>query len=803
MDRFICIHGHFYQPPRENPWLEAVETQDTAFPYHDWNERVTVECYEPNATSRILDPRDRIVRILNNYASMSFNFGPTLLSWLEQGAPHTYAAVIDADRASRERFSGHGSAIAQVYNHMILPLANGRDKRTQVRWGVRDFEFRFGRAPEGMWLPETAVDIDSLEALADSGIAFTILEPHQAARKRKISEKEWHEANGNVDPTMPYRCTLPSGRSIVIFFYDGPISRAVAFEKLLARGETFAERLASAFSDARRKAQLVNIATDGETYGHHHRYGEMALAYAVQYIEDHKLARITNYAEFLSLHPPTQEVEIAERTSWSCPHGVERWRKDCGCNTGTPQGWNQRWREPLRNALDWLRDQVTAIYEREGGKVLRDPWAARDEYVDVILDRSETSLERFFSHHAIENVSITSALNLLEMQRNAMLMYTSCGWFFNDISGIETIQIMAYAGRVIQLAEELSGTQLEPEFTSRLSQAQSNLPENGTGRDIYVRDVVSARLDLRRAAAHYAVASLFDNFDDEARVYCYDVVRRDFEIEKAGRARAAVGSITVRSIITHEEARFDFAVLHLGETELTGGVRAATDDYEHIKKELLETMEPGSIPAVIRLLDQHFGETTVSIRSLFRDAQRRIFNLLCNATLQEAESAFRQLHARYDPLMRFHTRLGIPVPKVLQTAAEFDLNVQLRKLVEDENPPLPEIEALLREAQEERVSLDPMTLLAIEQAVNRAAESFSERPDDLDRLETYEALVTIVRAAQLRVSIRRPQNSYYQMMRSVRPAIAASGDGSRDAERWLQLFDSLGEKLSISREAAQ
>ena len=803
MDRFICIHGHFYQPPRENPWLEAVETQDSAYPYHDWNERVTVECYEPNATARILDTLDHIVRIVNNYNSISFNYGPTLLSWMEHGAPQTYASIIDADRSSRERFSGHGNAIAQVYNHMIMPLANDRDKRTQVRWGIRDFEFRFGRAPEGMWLPETAVDINSLEMLAEAGIAFTILEPNQAARKRKIGDKDWVDAKGRIDPTMAYRCHLPSGRSIAIFFYDGPISRAVAFEKLLARGETLAHRLVDAFSDARRKAQLVNISTDGETYGHHHRYGDMALAYAIQYIEENKLARITNYAEFLQFHPPTHEVEIVEQTSWSCAHGIERWRSDCGCSTGAGANWNQRWRAPLREALDWLRDRVNEIYEREGVKVLQAPWTARDAYIDVVLDRSDTSVDNFMSRYLLQGSSVVAALKLLEMQRNAMLMFTSCGWFFNDISGIETLQILAYAGRVVQLAEEVSGVQLEPELVSRLAAAASNLPEHGTARDIYLRDVAPARLDLRRVASHYAVASLFDNFDDKARVYCYDINRRDFDIEKTGRARVAVGSITVRSIITREEASFDFAVLHLGETELTGGVRNAGADYDDMKKMLLDTMEPGGIPSIIRLLDLYFAETGVSIRSLFRDAQRRIFTLLCNATLEEAESAFRQLHARYDPLMRFHTRLGIPVPKVLQTAAEFDLNVQLRKLIQVENPSLPEVETLLREALEERVSLDAPTLMAMEKAVNRAAERFRERPDDLDRLETFEALVSLVRGADLRVSMRKPQNYYYQMLRNVRPAIAASSNGSRDAERWLLMFDALGDKLNVSREAVQ
>jgi alpha-amylase/alpha-mannosidase (GH57 family) len=793
--RFVTIHGHFYQPPRENPWLEAVETQDSAYPYHDWNERITTECYEPNASARILDENDRIKRIFNNYASISFNFGPTLLSWIESAAPETYAAILEADRVSRQRFSGHGGALAQAYNHVILPLANERDQRTQVRWGLCDFERRFGRKPEGMWLPETAVDVASLEALAAEGIAFTILEPHQAARWRRIGSVEWY--SGHIDPTVPYLCHLPTGARIAIFFYDGPISRAVAFEQLLARGENFAHRLAGAFSGGR--TQLVNIATDGETYGHHHRFGEMALAYALHLIDTQKLAKITNYGEHLAHHPPQHEVEIVENTSWSCAHGVERWRGDCGCSGGGGAGWNQQWRGPLRSALDWLRDEAAAIFERHGARVLRDPWAARDAYIEVILDRSDATVERFLDEHRMQHAALSTqhTLELLELQRNAMLMYTSCGWFFSDISGIETVQVLHYAGRVIQLAEKISGAELERQFCDRLAPARSNVPDRGTARDIYEREVIPARLDLTRVAAHYAVLSLFDHFDDEARVYCYDVLRHDFEIHKAGRARLAIGAIEVRSAITRESARFELAVLHLGETELTGGVRFTREgsDYEAIRRELAESMEPGGIPTLIRLLDHHFGRIPISIRSLFRDEQRRILNELLDATLAEAESAFRQLHERYDPLMRYHSRLGIPVPKVLQTAAAFDLNLQIRRMLEREDPPLAEIEARLREAVDEAVTLDETALLAFKQALERAAERFHERAEDLDRLEVLETLVTIVREAKLNVDLRRVQNRYYKMRTSLDGAPPPSA-----APEWLQLFDSLGEKLAIAAE---
>jgi len=806
MDRSICIHGHFYQPPRENPWLEAVETQDSAHPYHDWNGRITAECYEPNATSRILDSLDRIKRIVNNYASISFNFGPTLLSWLQTEWPGTYAAVIEGDRMSRERFAGHGNAIAQAYNHTILPLANSRDKRTQVLWGLRDFEFRFGRKPEGMWLPEAAVDIDSLEALAAQEIAFTILEPHQARRIRRIGEQPWNDATGNFDPTQAYRCLLPSGRFIDLFFYDGIISRAVAFENLLARGEDFANRVVGAFGGAARP-QLVHIATDGETYGHHHRFGDMALGYAIQYIEKNQFAGITNYALFLAEHPPVHEVEIRENTSWSCAHGVERWRSDCGCKTGAGAGWNQRWRKPLREALDWLGGECALVFEESGSKLFRDPWQARDEYIDVILDRSPENVERFLKRHSLaggDSASSTQAsLELLEMQRNAMLMFTSCGWFFNDLAGIETVQVLSYAARVIQLIELITRRDLEREFTTRLAEAQSNVPEKGNGRDIWEREVLPVRADLRRVAAHYAVLSLFDNFDDQMAIYCFDATRHDFEVQKNGRARLAVGSVTVRSRITFEEARFDFAVLHLGETELTGGVCAARspEEYAAIKRELREAMQPGGIAGIIRLLDTFFAETSLSIRALFRDEQRRIFNLLCNTTLEEAESAFRQLHERYDPLMRFHTRLGIPVPKVLQMAAEFDLNVQIRRLVDEDNPPLPVIESRLREAKDEQVTLDETTRMALKAAIDRASMRFKDRPEDLERLEAFAALVKLVHDAGIDVDMRSAQNDYYLMRATIHPVFASSTAGTRAAGRWLSLFDQLGEMLNVRAEA--
>jgi len=785
-----------------------VELQDSAYPYHDWNERITAECYAPNASSRILDAQDQIVEIVNNYASISFDFGPTLLSWLERSAPETYRAVIDADRESGERFSGHGSAIAQAYNHIILPLANSRDRRTQILWGIRDFEQRFGRFPEGMWLPETAVDIESLEILAEQGIRFTVLEPHQAARIRLIGDENWSDVSGGrIDPSMPYKAVLPSGRSIALFFYDGPISRAVAFENLLSRGEYLAHRLTSAFAAHRDRPQLVNIATDGETYGHHHRRGDMALAYALHTIESHGLARLTNYGEFLELHPPTHEVEIVENTSWSCIHGIERWRSDCGCRTGGEGSWNQQWRAPLRAALDWLRDELMILFEQQAAPLLASPWEARDRYIDVVLDRSDTAIHSFLhsqATHALSASEIVRTLMLLEMQRHALLMFTSCGWFFNELSGIETIQVLQYAGRALQLASDLGAQGLAEGFRARLEKAKSNLSEQGNGAQIYERLVMPAMVDMQRVGAHHAVSSLFEMPRPKQMVYGYEVTTRDFSQFEIGRSKVALGRVEILSEITRETVDLTFGVLYLGDIHLTGGLRLhrGEDAYLELKKELSRTMSAAEFPPIMRLLDKHLSDSPVSFKSLFHDEQRRILNVICDATFAEAEAAFRQLHDRYVPLMRLHTDLGIPLPRALNVAAEFDLNLQLRRAFEREDLPISHIESLLTKARNETVTLDDATLsYTLKKNIGDLVDRFVTQPDSMDMLRRLEAVASLVRQLPFDVDLWKVQNAYYRMRQLMVPdfeSLAQQGDES--AEVWLDEFGRLGEKLSMRLE---
>jgi alpha-amylase/alpha-mannosidase (GH57 family) len=808
--KYLCIHGHFYQPPRENPWFDTIEVQDSAYPFHDWNERVTAECYAPNAASRILDNKGRIVNIVNNYSRMSFNFGPTLLSWLEDREPEVYAAILDADRLSRARFSGHGSAMAQAYNHMIMPLATKRDKVTQVLWGLADFRRRFGREPEGMWLPETAVDVEALEVLASCGLAFTVLAPHQAGRVRKRGDRAWQDVTGaRVDPSRAYEARLPSGRRLALFFYDGPISQAVAFERLLSSGATFLERLSSGFSDARGWDQLMHIATDGETYGHHHRFGDMALAWVLDRVEREKAFRLTNYGELLESHPPTHEVEILPNTSWSCAHGVERWRSDCGCSTGSHVGWRQTWRGPLRRALDWLAEALAPVFEERAGALLKDPWAARDAFIDVVLDRSDFSVDSFLTrygarpHTAAERQTV---LELLEMQRHLMLMYTSCGWFFDDISGIETVQVLQYAGRAIQLGQKLTAESLEPQFLTMLAEARSNVVEHDNGAAIYQRLVKPAMADLRAVAAHHVLGLLFNGRETRASEYGHRIEVGDLRRLDAGRARLALGRLAVTSQVTGESADLCFGVLHLGDHNLTGGVRTSDGEapYHGMIGEVTTAFSRGDLPAVLRLLDRYF-ELTYSLKSLIRDEQRRILATVLDSTLAETAQTYRKLYDSQAPLMRFLGDLKAPLPRVLKSTAEFVLNTELRHALAAEGLPLDRIHGLLDEARHFGIALDGEGLgFVLGRSLARLAVGLKANPRELKVLQALTGAVGIAVLLPFDVEVSLVQNAYFNLDPAlVAASRTAAEEGDSAAQDWLTCHQVLGELLHVQPPAAQ
>jgi alpha-amylase/alpha-mannosidase (GH57 family) len=824
--RYVCIHGHFYQPPRENPWLETVETQDSATPYHDWNERITAECYAPNGAARIVNAKNRIIRILNNYGRMSFNFGPTLLSWLEMNAGRVHRMILDADANSQKRFGGHGSAMAQVYNHVILPLASPRDRITQIRWGISDFKRRFQRMPEGMWLPETAVDTLSLELLADEGIRFVVLAPHQCARVRSMKDENgtqlsferslypesegWVETpNAAVDTTRPYLVRLSGNRSIAVFFYNGPLSRAIAFEGLLNDGDRFVQRLHEGFSAQNdHRGQLVHVATDGESYGHHHRLGEMALAWTLKRIESEGQAKLTNYGQFLEMFPPEYEAQIDENTSWSCAHGIERWRSDCGCSGGH-RGWNQQWRAPLRIALDVVRDGLAPLARQRAEGLFRDLDAARDAYIDVVLDRDET--ESFLAAHAVRELppaERVAALQLMELERNAMLMYTSCGWFFDEISGIETVQIMAYAGRALHLAERLfgkSGPALEADFLAVLEHAQSNIPSQSNGAEIYRHRIKEERVNLEQVAAHYAISSVFTTYGSRTRLFCYTIRRTQHRTVTSGHGRLLIGRASVRSNLTGERETIAFAVLHFGDQNITAAVKrygeqpsaktvAAHEAFQHEAK---TAMIRADLPAVIRAFDQYFPTPSYSIRSLFRDEQRRIVGLILQSTLSDVEAALASIYKNQASLLHFLSQTGLPRPEALTLAANFAIDAGLRHALESEPIDALQMRAWIELAQADQIPLDTVRLgYVADQKMKLAMINVqAEVVEQTERLATLENALLVARMLNelpFETNLWQAQNIWYDVWRRApHPAVP-------DPEAWLNGFHELGQFLRIS-----
>ncbi len=804
MNKYICIHGHFYQPPRENPWLEEIEFQESAYPYHDWNERITAECYAPNTASRILDSEDKIIEITNTYAKISFDFGPTLLSWMERQSPDVYEAILDADRLSMDNFSGHGSAVAQAFNHMILPLANKDDKYTQVIWGIKDFQKRFNRYPEGMWLPETAVDIETLEVLASLGIKFTILSHRQAKRIKKIGDTEnWVDATEEkIDPTMTYLCHLPSGQSINLFFYNGQIAQEVSFGKLLNNGEAFAKRLLSAFSDGDDHPRIVHIATDGETFGHHHRFGDMALSYCLHYIESNNLAKITNYGEYLEKHLPTHIVEIIEKSSWSCVHGIERWRDDCGCNSGTNPGWTQTWRKPLREAMDWLRDETISIYRSEASEYFEDPWNVRNEYIEVVLDRSRKNVEAFLKKHAIKKLSKEEkirVLKLLEMQRNAMLMYTSCGWFFDDISGIETVQIMQYALRTIQYVEDLQGLSLNSEYLKFLKEAKGNTSKDTL--DVYSMFVVPARSDLLRVGTHYCISSIFEEYPEDTKLFCYTAKSEKYDKIEAGKLRLATGKAKITSDITLEEKTICFAVLYLGYHNIDGGTKefAGEKDFSAMQNEIKEAFEKGITETIRLTVYKHFIGNIYSIWHLFKDEQKKILVQLFGLTCDEIETSYRQIYEKNYAIMNTFHGLHMKLPRPFFVATEYILNADIKEMFKEGSLYVVKLEELINEAKKWSIEIDTTTLGYVASAwLNSVMDKIHQQSEDLQLFEKIDKTLEILKPLSLSLDLWKAQNKYFSIGKNSYNTMkekAANGDSL--AKSWIESFFKLGNYLNV------
>lgn len=866
---YVTVHGHFYQPPRENPYLDAIERQPSAAPFHDWNERIHWECYRPNAFARVLNDRGEVVGIVNNYEYMSFNIGPTLMSWLERHDVEVYQRILEADVKSSERLHGHGNAIAQVYNHIIMPLANERDKYTQIRWGAEDFRSRFGRDPEGMWLAETAVDYATLEALVAEGIRFIVLAPSQSQRCRPLPthndpHPEWHEVGGSqIDPTRPYRCylkpkfstassplsTIPTnnGRSadvhadsteglpyIDIFFYDGPISRDMGFSDVVYNSHHFAGRIGAAVRGDHRPAQLISVATDGETFGHHKKGTEKTLAYAfIGEFPNHGWT-VTNFAHYLSLNPPTWEVELKSVTAWSCAHGVDRWQDDCGCG-GEGGVWHQKWRRPLRDALNWLRDQLIEVYEEYGKQLFSDPWQARDEYIQVIRDRSPANVSRFLNRHQTHKLTAVQqvdALRLLEMQRHALLMFTSCGWFFEEISRPEGTQILRYAARALELAGDVAGVQLEKGFLRHLGLAPSNVDTFKHGGEVYRQEVTTAQIGFQQVAAHYAITSLFANHKTpetrnsvavqdtaskqprqyQKRVYCYSANELDYQLQRMGSLTLVVGHLKLVSEITWESEHLVFAVLHLGGWDFHCCIQqfSGRRDYSELKEKLFAALQQASAAQTILVMTQLFREEAFSLQDLFAEERHRIMQLLSQETLTRLNQLYTQAYRdNYGVIMAFH-RDELAVPRELQVAAEIALGYRcmmtLRSLEQDITEPqtswnhIVELEAIATEAKHLRCQLNiPEGRQILEQLIVRSLWQLLHDPNgtvdaDIHRLEK---LIDVGYQLKLGISLHRSQELYFSCLHNqIASQCVISFDNDQDPNKCPHLLK-LGQKLAV------
>ncbi len=797
-NKYICIHGHFYQPPRENAWLETVEQQQAARPFHDWNARINFECYAPNAAARILNEQGYITKIRNNYNRISSNFGPTLLTWLERNDPTTYQLIQSADQRSMERFGGHGSLLAQVHSHLIMPLCNYRDKVTQVVWGIRDFEHRFGRYPEGMWLAETAVDVETLEILTSYGIQFTILAPRQAKAVRKAGANDWIPVHpGNLDTRRPYWCTLPNGRRIALFFYNGIVANEVAFNGLLNSGQQFSRRLLSEF-DANEVPQLMHIATDGESYGHHHRFGEMALADALNQIEQTAGVELTNYGQFLELYPPEWEVVIHEQSSWSCVHGVERWRNDCGCNTGGKPGWHQKWRKPLRESLDWLRDQLIPLYEKEAGRYLRDPWAARNDYIHIMLNRSEAGVQAFLDRNArrrLSDLEEVAVLRLLEMQRHALLMFTSCGWFFDEISGIETNQILQYALRCLDYAQDLLEVDLHAAFTRRLAAAPSNLHPNGAAS--YLQHVVPSRVNLERVAMHFAVSSLFTDDPASLDLFNYTASVQFFEKIEAGTPQLAAGCIDIRSRLTHAEKNFCFAVLYIGQQHIIGNISGSMSRsiFDAMFQRTSKAFKNANIGEVIGILQEYFGPEKFTLATLFADEKIKIIRDITEQSLLLADSNFRNVFNDNYQLMNALQDSDLPLPDAWYNIASYVLNEDLLRFFNGTDAPDPRhLQRILEDMKRWNVRFSDEEELqhAVGERVFREIMNVAEDQASLPRVRWLNAILNAIQSTGLKPVVWKSQNAFYMLLRGYR-----KGEWVFIDEDWKQAVGRLAELLKV------
>ncbi len=841
---FVVIHGHFYQPPRENPWTQSIPRQESAAPYHDWNERITSECYKPNTRSRVMDGHGHILSLENNFAHLNFNVGPTLFAWLEQHAPEVYRKILAADAQSCQQQQGHGNAIAQVYNHIMLPLANTRDAITQILWGIREFRHRFGRAPESIWLPETGINDETVNLLIEQGLKYVILSPTQAQSVRKIGEDAWHDVSGNgIDIAQPYRLfkkenasaasprkhapindphapelqenndeangteaiRYSSDQYIDAFFYDGGLSSEISFSHLLQNTNLFAQKIQEAAARSSAPRVLVHVATDGEIYGHHERSGDMSLAALLTNKLPSMQVEVTNYSRFLALCPPKMQVELkpgseeGEGTSWSCSHGVGRWYRDCGCAVDSPAGWNQEWRTPLREAFDLLRDGLAELFEEKGRTVLRDPWAARNDYIEYVLDPSDNTLKTFFERHAehpLNEEEQSLALRLLEAQKYSMFTYTSCGWFFNDVSGLEPVQNMRYAARAIQLVEGLAAPDLEANMLDALENAVSNMPQYGTGKTMYLNYVkpdiytperavnhllLTTQIQQKpssKASAKHPLKKLAGRQEHSVHIYALRCQKIQSWQELAGKSQAAAedasgeergngamfsGVIEAKDTMTKHASTLLFTTFDDANEQPVSYLKRLQNAEEAESFFAAISQRGSDAPQeAIRLLEQR-GLTRYTLNDLYHDDREQVFGHVLQEYAHHVEDHIETVYTESVELLDSLTKASLHVPAALHASVEFALTyhamIEMERLYSKEvgeySPAVlrATLEKILHLGNVHRLSLD-MGLLrnrltdALRQYIERLSRRFlslQNRGHDALDVKTWENFLTLLR----------------------------------------------------------
>lgn len=687
-----------------------------------------------------------ISRIVNNYRKLSFNVGPTLHRWLAANHPGVEALIRDADKASLSS-PGSGNAIAQAYHHVILPLASDRDLRTQVRWGISDFRYRYGRLPEGMWLPETAVNLRSLEALAEAGIRFTILCPHQCAAVRPPGGA-WRDMreDSRPDTSRAYRVELPSGRSIAVFFHEDSIARDMAFGTLLDNGDRLAERIAAALPDDGDDRMLV-VATDGETFGHHHRFGEMGLARALEVLSGKSGLSLESPGAFLRAHPPKWEARVRENTSWSCVHGVERWRSDCGCRTGGEPGWHQRWRSPLREALDRLRDGLDEKFEKHCRDLGLDPWELRDGAVDLLLGPDQAAGWIRENLGTLDEENRTSALCLLESQRLRMAMYTSCAWFFNDVAGLEARLVMGFALRALELGGGGAASPLGKRFVSDLETARGNRQDLPDGRTVFEKRVLARSRKLQDIAASAAILGTQGTF------YAFDV-ENGTQVLNGGELALRFGGIAVTDRRTGLSWSGSAAVLSAGGLDDT--CRLAPSGRKG-SENLRQAFYRSSLGDLARLLMREYPLGPWGIDSLppeQRDSlaaersSRAEKDCLQKATeiLEDNRRLIVQLNA-----------VGAPLPPFMASAASFSMQEAMDEAVSNTPGALSllrddsALETILEDAHS--MGLKPELALLAPRLAGEIEKLFEEAARDRSAVPLEKALQAMERAGKMEIEL--------------------------------------------------